>query len=311
MAMLASDWAQPEETEVPRHTQVGPTDPQSRQLKNFDFVFFIQLCHVNDNSPLEKIILEQHGLTNKDISEEEISDILRGRNKKVLLLLDGYDEYTKGTNKDLDAAIEHTIGDCFLILTSRDGDYISRETRNKLDGEIEITGFDKHQVRRYATCYFGSEETATKMYKKAEAADVEGLLRLPIILLLVCVLFDENEDLPTSQTEIISQIVELFMDRSAIKHYGKKAKDIAGIEEMLYKMGELAWRTLRKETRQLLLSSVSKQAYLLTKILITTRKQSLGQGNIFTGLCVSVGGMSDSGSGGCLPLDLGGVCLWF
>ena len=100
------------------------------------------------------------------------------------------------------------------------------------------------------------------MYKKAKDAKLEGLLRLPIILLTVCVLFDENEDLPTSQTEIISKIVELFMDRSAIKHYGRKAKDIAGLEEMLYKLGELAWRTLRKETRQLLLSCVSLHAYI-------------------------------------------------
>ena len=174
------------------------------------------------------------------------------------MLLDGYDEYTKGTNKDIDAAIEDTIGDCFLILTSRDGDYISRETRNKLNGEIEITGFDEHQGRRYASCYFESEETATKMFQKAEVANLEGLLRLPIILLMVCVLFDENGQLSKSHTNIISQIVELFMDRSAIKYYGRKAKGIAGLEEMLYKLGQLAWRTLRKETRQLLLSSVTK-----------------------------------------------------
>ena len=114
---------------------------------------------------------------------------LKRKKQKILLLLDGYDEYTKGTNKDIDAAIEDTIGDCFLILTSRDGDYISRETRNKLDGEIEITGFDEHQGRRYASCYFGNKKTATKMYKKANVAQLEGLLRLPIILLMVVALW--------------------------------------------------------------------------------------------------------------------------
>ena len=264
--MLASDWALPEETEISCHIQKGSSNTHNSQLKLFDFVFFIQLCHVNDNSPLEKIILEQHGLKNKDIPEEEIADILRGRTKeKVLLLLDGYDEYTKGTNNDIDAAIEDTIGDCFLILTSRDGDHINKETRNKMDGEIEIAGFDEQQVIKYAICYFGNKETATKMFQKAEFADVKGLLRLPIILLMVCILFDENEELPMSQTKIISQIVELLMDRSAIKHYGRKAKDIAGLEEMLYKLGELAWRALRKETRQLLLSSVSTHPYFLTK----------------------------------------------
>ena len=248
MAMLASDWAQPEQTEL---------SGDITRLKSFDFVFLIQLCHVNDNSSLEKIILKQHGLMNKDISEREISDILRGRTEaSVLLLLDGYDEYKKGRNTDIDMAIEHTIGDCFLILTSRDGEYFSSETRRKMNGVMEITGFDTCKVRKYAEQYFESEEIANRMYRKATVAGIEGLLRLPIILLMICVLFDEKEDLPKSQIEIISCIVEMFMDRSAIKHFGRKAKDIVGLNEMLYKLGELAWIALRKDSRQLLLSKV-------------------------------------------------------
>ena len=178
MAMLASDWAQPEQTEISGH--------DITRLKSFDFVFLIQLCHVNDNSSLEKIILKQHGLMNKDISEREVSDILRGRTEaSVLLLLDGYDEYKKGRNTDIDAAIEDTIGDCFLVLTSRDGEYISSETRGKMNGVIEITGFDTCKVRKYAENYFESEEIANRMYRNAKDAGIEGLLRLPIILLMV------------------------------------------------------------------------------------------------------------------------------
>ena len=59
-------------------------------------------------------------------------------------------------------------------------------------------------------------------------------------------LFDEKEALPKSQIKIISSIVEMFMDRSAIKHFGRKAKDIVGLNEMLYKLGELAWIALEE-----------------------------------------------------------------
>ena len=51
----------------------------------------------------------------------------------MLLLLDGCDEYTEGTNKALDKAIESGIGNCFTILTSRPGTdsgdktYVSQE----------------------------------------------------------------------------------------------------------------------------------------------------------------------------------------
>ena len=49
-----------------------------------------------------------------------IESILEGEtNHKVLLLLDGYDEYRRGINRDIDEAIESKIGNCLLILTSR------------------------------------------------------------------------------------------------------------------------------------------------------------------------------------------------
>ena len=47
---------------------------------------------------------------------------LKGNRKhKTLLMLDGYDEYKPGTNKDIDDAIEKTVGSTVLILTSRPG----------------------------------------------------------------------------------------------------------------------------------------------------------------------------------------------
>ena len=86
---------------------------------------------------MAQLIIKQHGLNGKNISENQVKSVLEGQ--KVLLLLDGYDEYTKGTNKHIDSAIEDTVGDCFLFLTSRDGEYISKKTQDKFDGEIKIS----------------------------------------------------------------------------------------------------------------------------------------------------------------------------
>ena len=65
-----------------------------------------------------EIIRKQHDRL-KRVVNEYIESILEGEtNHKVLLMLDGYDEYKPGTNDDIDRAIESTIGNCFLILTS-------------------------------------------------------------------------------------------------------------------------------------------------------------------------------------------------
>ena len=214
MAILASDW-------------VEGTSPQ---LEQFEFVFLVALRSVDDNSSLEKIIIKQHGLGGKDTEEGEIRSILKGQTGgKVLLLLDGYDEYQKGTNAAIDSAIEDTIGDCFLVLTSRDGGYISKDTMNKMDGEIEITGFSPASIRKYATMYLESEKLAENMILNASRVGIKELLHIPILLLMVCVLYDEVRQLPGTQIEIIQRMIEILLDRSTLNHFGKKAKDVENL----------------------------------------------------------------------------------
>ena len=120
MAMLAMDWA---EGKAPS------------ELRQFDFVFLIALKNVHKNIPLEEIILQQHGrMRSMGVSKEQIKSFIQ--NKKVLILLDGYDEYGKGTNTDIDNAITDSLGRCFLIVTSRPGDYMKKPDRDQMDREL-------------------------------------------------------------------------------------------------------------------------------------------------------------------------------
>ena len=244
MAMLASDW-------IDKCEGSGKTETK---LSQFDLVFLVELRYVNDNSSLEQIIIKQHGLKGKGVSESQIRSILE--EQSVLLILDGYDEYQKGTNSDIDSAIEDTVGDCFLILTSRDGDYISKETLDKFDGEIVITGFNDQSMFECAAKYLESEEMAERLIWEASNCMIKDLLQIPIILLMACVLFFEIQKLPKSHTAIIDKIVEMCLDRSALKHFGRKAMEIPGLEDKLYQLGKLSWKALKGATRQLLLPKV-------------------------------------------------------
>ena len=107
MAMLAMDWAEDDTTVEPISKKAkSDSDDTERGLKNFDFVFLIQLSKVDSNVSLEEVIIQQHGqLKSKNVPKEQISTILQKR--KVLLLFDGYDEYKKGTNTAIDDAITY------------------------------------------------------------------------------------------------------------------------------------------------------------------------------------------------------------
>ena len=263
MAMLAMDWAEGRDTEEIQH---GGQEPEMKRFKpeigllQFDFVFLIQLRYVSKNIPLERVIIQQHSrLKSRKAKEENLRKILDGETgSKVLLLLDGYDEYKKGTNTDIDDAIADTIGDCFLIVTSRPGDYMKKIDRDQLDGEIIITGLSPENIAKCSAKYLDSQELSQSLLHKSREAGIYQLLRVPIILLMVCVLYHSTEELPRRKTDIVWKIIVMCMDRSALKNLGRKSSEITDLDEMLYILGELSWTALRRDAKQLLISKASR-----------------------------------------------------
>lgn len=86
-----------------KHLALSWADGDSPELTKFDFIFHVALKDVKKDVPLEEIIIAQHsGLKANKVQPEEIRSILEGEtNSKVLLLLDGHDEYKTGQNPAL------------------------------------------------------------------------------------------------------------------------------------------------------------------------------------------------------------------
>ena len=213
-------------------------------MKQFDFVFTIRLRDVDGKSSLPMIIRKQHGQLNK-VDNTRIKDILEGKTKhKVALLLDGYDEYKKGRNPEIDRAIELGIGNSFLILTSRHG-FVDSNTKDKMDGEITIEGFSTRTITECSKLFFDSGNERRNMLKTAIGAGIytkdpnhkpstkrmrdDEYLRVPIILLMMC---SVNSFLLESDTIEFTE------------------------NEDLCKLGHLAWEALQKDEKQFLLSKV-------------------------------------------------------
>ena len=234
------------------------------EMKEFDLGFTVRLKYVDKHSSLPELIVKQHDkLKSQHVSK--IRAILEGKTKhKVALLLDGYDEYKRGTNQEIDETIESGIGNCFLLLTSRPG-YVDKDIQDRMDGEVRIDGFSPEKIRECCIRYLRSEEQTDKLIKQAQEADIcyfskycndPGLLRIPIILLMICVIFDEKQNLPKKKTEIIRTIVELMTDRSTLKHFGCKSLELEHLDSLLYASGKQSWNALQKDIGQLLLIQV-------------------------------------------------------
>ena len=245
MAMLAMDWAE---------------DKAPSELQQFEFVFLIALKNVSKNVPLEEVILQQHGrMRNMGVSKEQIKSFIQ--KKKVLILLDGYDEYKKGTNTDIDNAITHSLGSCFLLVTSRPGDYMKKPDRDQMDGEVQITGFSAEAIKECSTKYLGNEQRSEDFQYKCWQSGIRELLRIPIVLLMLCVLYHANETLPKRKTDIVFGIIKMYINRAK-----KRFPQTKDFEEILFKLGKLSWEALNRITKQLLISKVSTNLYLFILI---------------------------------------------
>ena len=230
----------------------------SQQLQHFDFVFAIKLNLVNKTSSVAEIIKLQHDrFKAMDVSLDHIESILKGTTKhRVLLLVDGYDEYTRGTNRYIDTILESRSSKVSLILTSRPGDYVPKEVSSTMHGETIIVGFSWKKIVPCCVDFLGSSEKADKMIQEARKSEIDDLLFIPIILLMTCVIFAEKKSLPKTKTGIIGTISELMMDRSTMKSFGCKSSQLKHLQELLDQLGELAWQALQKDSKQFLLRKV-------------------------------------------------------
>ncbi len=230
-------------------------------MQHFQWVFFIVLRQVNTDKSLERIILDQHaGLEGEGILPTDIKSVLK-KEQEILILLDGLDEYHFATNKDIDSLIKSNRRNCLILMSSRPGDFL-HPLKEKSHEVVTMTGFDDDSIRMCARQYLGSNEKCEQFLKLAEVSGLytrnhgkaSSLFRVPIILLMTCMLFEENHSFPSSRSEIIHSIIMMSISRTTLKTMGKTASEVKNLKELLVKLGGLAWTALKKQ--QMFLSKV-------------------------------------------------------
>ena len=235
---------------------------QKDVLKQYDFVFVIPLREVKGHETLEELILANHkGLSANSCSAEALTTLLSGKtSQRTLIVFDGYDEYTPGTNRYIDQAIEkRTLWNSWMLMTSRSCDKL-QSIRDHMDAEAQILGFSDDNVNTFVGKFIGKTKTKGFM-AQAKKKGMTELLCIPILLQMLCILYLSKKSLPKSVTGILGAIVELCFEREK-KRLGKTWK-FADVKHYLIKLGKLAWEALNKETQQLLLNKVAMQVTLI------------------------------------------------
>ena len=129
---------------------------------------------------------------------------------------------------------------------------MNKRDKNKLDGKIQLRGLSQENILLYIRRHLEDKEKAESLMKAAERSQTNELLRIPIIALMLCILYKETKQLPRTQTEIIKEIIQIYIKRAK-----EKGVELPDEDEMLFVLGKLSWNALRRDTHQLLIKKVN------------------------------------------------------
>ena len=152
---------------------------------------------------------------------------------------------------------------------------MDKKDKKKLDGDIQINGlsdesvttcidryFDKEKVNQLTTT---SEGTALESMKrqvfieKTKKRGIYGLLKIPILLLMLCVLYVETGDLPKRRTDIMWEVIQIYIKRAKEEGFEFGDPDV-----LLRHLGELSYDASQRESHQLMIKKVWQEMFTLT-----------------------------------------------
>ena len=137
-----------------------------------------------------------------------------------------------------------------------------------MGGAVQIEGFSKENIQECSERFLKSKEKSEDLIVKAmkitcssnKVTDIFGnwefqpigyyeLLRIPIILLLTCVVNNEKNRLPTTQMELYETVFDILIDRTALETFtpGMHADNKDFTEAPMFGLGDVSWSALQKE----------------------------------------------------------------
>jgi predicted NACHT family NTPase len=209
------------------------------------FVNLKDFAEVDDQQELLEYIIQASSLSLESQEKANIKQLLiSGR---MLILLDGLDEikeeYTSRVFKEI-RDFSDLFQDNSFVITSR---IAAVEYTFEQFTEVEVADFDDKQIALFALNWFQNKDL-TKLEKFLQKLQqnqrIKELANSPLLLTLLCLVFEEIADFPVNRSELYKEAVDILL---------KKWDAMRGIERDKYKklspqrkkdlLSQIAWNT--------------------------------------------------------------------
>ncbi|KAL9978643.1 hypothetical protein ACROYT_G016184 [Oculina patagonica] len=222
---------------------------EKRILMKFDLVLLVKLrdvCNLRDIRDVLKAskLLSGDGV----ISVDDVFNYIRDNQEKVLLILDGYDEYSCAGEESpvRDIWESSLLRDCHVIITTR---YMKvDELRCPSHVQFEINGFkSENQIRAFARRFLKDKEDVDEFVKDLKEKGLKAMAEIPLLLLMLCLLWKgkHQSGLPKSRAGLYTGFIQTLLDHLTEKDAdAKQFRKVDDYKEELCKLGKLAFGAL-------------------------------------------------------------------
>ena len=220
------------------------------KLGRFDLVLLVKLrdvCNLND----VPAILSAANLLASDgpISTDNLYDYVRRHQEKVLLILDGYDEYVHSAERQspvLQIWEKKQLRDCCVIITSRD--MKGEGLKSSSDAQFEIDGFDRERQVEFARRFLKDDQDVAEFFQYLQQQHLQDVAKIPILLLMLLLVWKEKdrEGLPSSRVMVYFQFLQTMFNHMSEKQ-NRPPEKVDNHKQELCKVGELAFHALLQD----------------------------------------------------------------
>ena len=222
-------------------------------LMNFGIVLLIKLRDVCDLEDIRDVLRASKLLASDGpISVDSLYDYIINNQDKVLLILDGYDEYSCAKEHSPILAIwkGEQLRDCHVIVTTRQ--LKCDELRGPSHVQLEIQGFkSREQKRTFARKFLASEQDLDEFMDYLKEKDLGDMAEIPLLQLMLCLLWKEkhHEGLPKSRADIFTQFIQTMLDHKGEIQQPMPFQNVTSTEakEDLSNLGEAALEALLQD----------------------------------------------------------------
>ena len=220
-------------------------------LKKFDVLLMIPLRNVCGCSTFRDILIEAKLFSTEDQRFiDGLNRYILDHQDKVLLVLDGFDEYSASGKSPVVQRIwmGDELRECFVILTTRP--VKEDDTKRFSHSQFQIKGFDWARIKEFAMKILEDEQKVEMFLNYIEKHTLMEIAEIPLLLLMLCLVWKERdrEVLPEAKVHLYKEFIQTLINHMAAKDNERKFERIDDYKGDLEKVGELAFKALLRNS---------------------------------------------------------------